>query len=119
MLALLLGYVALRNLDMDPDRRAIISAVTGLAATLVIPVNHFAVTWWRTLHQGRSAATLAPSSNLDGSYIRAMFLGMLAMMLVYGWLLVHRVRVEAGEQDRKDDDLAIALAERQAEAVAP
>ncbi len=116
MLALLFGYVALRKVDMDVDRRAIISAVTGVAAVLVVPINHFAVTWWRTLHQGRSAATLAPSSNLDGSYLRAMFLGMVAMMLVYAWLLIHRIRLERLEEENRGADLAVALAERRAEA---
>lgn len=115
MLALLFGYVALRKVDMDVDRRAVISAVTGVAAVLIIPINHFAVTWWRTQHQNRSAATLAPSSNLDGSYIRAMFLGMVAMTLSYAWLLVHRIRVEALEEERQGDELSLALAERRAE----
>lgn len=115
MLALLFGYVALRKVDMDVDRRAVISAVTGIAAVLVVPVNHFAITWWRTQHQGRSAATMAPSSNLDGSYIRAMFLGMVAMTLSYAWLLVQRIRVEALEEERQGHELSLALAERRAE----
>ncbi len=116
MLALLLGYVALRRVTVEVDRRATVSAITGLAAVVVIPLNHFAVTWWRTLHQGRSLVRLSPETELDGRYISAMLLGFLSMTLVYAWMVVHRYRVEALEEERGDVELEAALAERRAEA---
>jgi len=116
MLALLLGYVALRRVSVDSDRRALVSAVAGLSAVVVIPVNHFAVTWWRTLHQGRSL-DLTVEDKLDGSFIAAMLLGFLAFTLVYAWLLVHRVRVAHIEDERDARALDIAIDERRREAV--
>jgi len=82
---------------------------------VVIPVNHYAVTWWRTLHQGRSL-DLTPADSLDGSFLGAMALGFLAMTLVYAWLLVHRVRVARMEDERENDVLAAAIEERRREA---
>jgi len=117
MLALYLGYLALRRVPADPDTRARRSAVTALLTVLVVPVNHFAVEWWRTLHQGRSLNQLDPASDLDGSFIVAMLVGFLAMTLVYGWLLLQRTEVARREDRREDAALAEALAERRREAV--
>jgi heme exporter protein C len=117
MLALLLGYLALRRVPADPDTVARRSAVAGMLAVLVVPVNHYAVEWWRTLHQGRSLLQDAPGNDVDGSFIFAMTLGFVAMTLVYAWLVVHRVRVARLEGDEAGDDLEAALAARRAEAV--
>jgi heme exporter protein C len=116
MLALLLGYLALRRVPGDPDVRSRRSAVAAVLATLVIPINHFAVEWWRTLHQGRSLAAADPSDNLDGIFIVAMLIGFVAMTTVEAWLLVHRYRVARLEADVEDDQLTVAVAERRAEA---
>ena len=116
MLALLVGYAALRRAAVDVERRAMLSAVTGLAAVAVVPVNHFAVSWWRTLHQGRSLARVSPGSRLDGEYVAVMLLGLAAMTLLFAWLLVHRVRVARLEEELDEFELAGALEERRAEA---
>lgn len=118
MLFLYLGYLALRRVPADRDVRARRSAVTALLTVAVVPINHFAVEWWRTLHQGRSLAQLTPRDSLDGDYVAVMLLGFLAMTLTYGWLLLQRYRVEQAA-DRLDEQLlADALAERRAEAEA-
>lgn len=117
MLALLLGYLALRNVQAEPDAVARRSAVAGILASLVVPVNHYAVEWWRTLHQGRSLLQDAPGDEVDGSFIFAMTLGFLAMTLVYAWMTVHRVRVSKLEQGVAGDDLEVAILARRAEAV--
>ena len=115
MLALLLGYVALRSVSVDTERRALLSAVAGLAGVVVIPVNHFAVTWWRTLHQGRSLANVSPSRELDGEYITVMLVGFVAMTLTYGWLLLRRYRLEVLAEEIEGEGLAAALEERRRE----
>lgn len=117
MLAIYLGYLALRRVPADPEVRAGRAAVVALLAVLVIPLNHFAVDWWRTLHQGRSMAQRMPGNDLDGSFIGAMAVGFLAMTLVYAWLTIHRVRVARLEDAEADAALQEALAERRAEAL--
>jgi heme exporter protein C len=118
MLALELGYLALRRVPSDAEARGRRSAVAGLLAVTVVPVNHFAVEWWRTLHQGRSLSQVTPNNSLDGQFIFAMTVGFLAMTLVYAWLTVHRLRIARLEEDVVDDDLDSALAARRREAVA-
>lgn len=116
LLALFLGYLALRRVADDPEARARRSAVAALIAVADVPIVHFSVDWWRTLHQGRSLAQLTPQSDLDGSYTAVMLLGFVAMTLVYAWLVVHRSRVEALEERLEAQELYLALEERRAEA---
>ena len=116
LLALLLGYLALRRVAGDVDARARRSAIAALVAAVDVPIVHFSVDWWRTLHQGRSLAQLTPQSDLDGSYITVMLVGLVAMTLTYGWLLVHRYRVEVLEERLENKGFDLALEQRRAEA---
>jgi heme exporter protein C len=116
MLTLLLGYLALRRVPSEPDTRARRSAVTALLAVLVVPVNHYAVTWWSTLHQGGSLE-LASSDSVDGVFVFAMCLGFLAMTLVYAWMTLHRLYIARLEETLVDDDLELAIEARRREAV--
>jgi heme exporter protein C len=116
LLALFLGYLALRRATSDLDSRARRAAVAALVAAADVPIVHFSVDWWRTLHQGRSLAQLTPQSDLDGSYIAVMLLGFVAMTLLYAWLLVHRYRVEVLGERLETAGLEAALEERRSEA---
>lgn len=113
---LYLGYLALRRVAADPDTRARRSAAAGLLAVLVVPIDHFAVTWWRTLHQSASL-TLAPHEHLDSNYIAVMLLGFAAMTLVYAWLTLERYRLEQRLDQAGDVELEAAIEARRAEAV--
>jgi heme exporter protein C len=117
MLTLELGYLALRKVPADAEVRGRRSAIAALLAVVVVPVNHFAVEWWRTLHQGRSLSQVTPGNDLDGQFIFAMVLGFLSMTLVYAWLTVHRLRIARLEDDVVGDDLDAALEARRREAV--
>ncbi len=116
MLALYLGYLALRRVPGDPEATARRSAVAALLAVLVVPLNHFAVEWWRTLHQGRSLSQVDPGRDLDGVFIGAMLLGFLAMTLTYVWLVLHRVRAARLEAELEGVALDLAIEERRREA---
>ncbi|MGH9281576.1 MAG: cytochrome c biogenesis protein CcsA [Acidimicrobiales bacterium] len=116
LLAVFVGYLALRRVASDLDTRARRSAIAALIAVADVPIVHFSVDWWRTLHQGRSLAQLTPQDDLDGSYVSVMLLGFVAMTLLYGWLVTHRTRVEALEEQLEAGSLEVALEERRAEA---
>jgi heme exporter protein C len=117
LLFLFLGYLALRRVAADPDTRAKRSAVAALLAVLVVPIDHFAVEWWRTLHQ-RSSLTLTPKEHLDGGYIAVMLLGFAAMTLMCAWLTAMRYRLEQRLDAAGQSELEAAIAERRAEGLA-
>ncbi|MEO6120991.1 MAG: cytochrome c biogenesis protein CcsA [Acidimicrobiales bacterium] len=115
LLALFLGYLALRRVGGTLEVRARRSAVVALVAVADVPIVHYSVTWWRTLHQDRSL-TITPQNELDGAYTAVMLLGFVAMTLTYCWLLVQRYRVEVTEERDELAGLDVALAARRAEA---
>lgn len=117
MLVIYLGYLAQRSAVDASAARAKRSAVVALLSVVVVPVNHMAVEWWRTLHQGRSLVSLNPGGQLDGDFVAAMFLGLVAMSLTYAWLLVLRAQLAEATGRTEATALDEALAARRREAV--
>lgn len=118
LFVLYVGYLALRRVPADAGVRARRSAIAALAAFVDVPVVHFAVTWWRTLHQ---EATIGDPKRLGdphihGSMAWTLLLGVVAFTLLYAWLLIHRFRIAWLEERVEDQGLEYALAERHAEA---
>jgi heme exporter protein C len=113
--ALFLGYLALRRVPAEPIVRARRCAIAALVAALDMPVVHYATSWWQTLHQGQTIRLLQPTKNLDPPQLVGMVLGFVAVTLLYGWLLIHRFRVEALEERFEREALARALEDRRAE----
>ena len=115
--ALLVGYLALRRLDLDPDARSVRAAVLGLLLVPNVVVVNRSVEWWRSLHQDSTLVRLDPQ--IEGDMLVALMIGFLAGGLVFAWLMVHRFRVAWLAQQADRIDLDAALAARRAEAAAP
>jgi heme exporter protein C len=110
------GYLMLRALASDPRRVGRPAAVLGIVGFLNVPIVHFSVYWWRTLHpQGPTVADPTRSSGLGAGELLAFFLALGAFTLLFAWLLAMRVRigraadrVEAWElPERSPDKVAI------------
>jgi heme exporter protein C len=112
--ALLVGYLALRRLDLDPDARSARAAVLGLLLIPNVIVVHQSVAWWRGLHQGETLVKSDP--DIQGNMLVALMVGFLALGLVFAWFMVHRFRVAWLDAQADRLDLDAALAARRAEA---
>ena len=110
------GYLAVRNIDSDPQRRARRSAVIALLAVLEIPLVHFSVVLWRSLHQEASVLNPDGDVRLDGLMLFTLFSGVVAFSLIYVWLVLHRQRLTALADARITTGLDAAIAARRAEA---
>lgn len=110
------GYLAVRNIDTDPQRRARRSAVIALLAVLEIPLVHFSVVLWRSLHQEASVLNPDGDVRLDGLMLFTLFSGVVAFSLIYVWLVLHRQRLTALADARITTGLDAAIAARRAEA---
>jgi heme exporter protein C len=113
------GYLAVRRLGGTHEQRARRSAVIGLLAVLLIPLVHWSVRLWRSLHQ--EATVLDPDGDIDmdGLMLFSLFVGVIAFTLFYVWLMLHRTRVMAMEDMMEDRGLDEALASRRREAAMP
>jgi heme exporter protein C len=92
MLFLYLGVIGLYN-AID-DRRAAARAAGFLAIIGVVnvPIVHFAVSWWNTLHQGETIRLIGPSK-LDSSMLWPLLLLVVASKLWYIGSVLIRTRV--------------------------
>jgi heme exporter protein C len=116
LLVLLLGYLALRRVPAEPQVRARRCAVAALIAAVDVPIVHFSVDWWNTLHQQASVFTPDFSGQgVQGSMLWTMLLGFVGFTLLFVWMVVARYRIEVLQDRLGDRELEISLAERWAE----
>lgn len=110
------GYLAVRRLGGSHEQRARRSAVLALLAVLEIPLVHWSVELWRSLHQ--EASVLRPDGDvkMDGLMLFTLFVGLVAFTLLYAWLVIHRQRTLTAEDALDDAGLDLAIAARRAEA---
>ena len=113
---LYLGYLALRRVPADPAVRAKRSAVAALAAFVDVPVVHFSVVWWRTLHQPATVFNPELNPTIQGTMAWALLSGVVAFTLVFLYLLERRYRLAVMEDRLEERLLEAAIAERRAEA---
>jgi len=116
LLAVFLGYLALRRSGGDGETRAMRAAVAAVCFSVVVPIDHYATSWWRTLHQGNTL--IGSNVKIHGWQLVGMSLSFLAYGLIFAWLLIHRYRVEQLEDRLDTEGLAHAIATRRAEGVA-
>jgi heme exporter protein C len=119
LLVLLLGYLAVRRVPADPDARARRSAVVALVAVVDVPIVHFSVNWWHTLHQDATVLNANLSPTIHGSMAWTLLLGFVAFTLLFAWMLVLRYRVEVLSELLHESELDVALHERWAEGTGP
>ena len=110
------GYLAVRRLGGSHEQRARRSAVIGLLAVLLIPLVHWSVRLWRSLHQEATVLDTDGDIDMDGLMLFSLFVGVVAFTLFYIWLVLHRTRVMAMEDMMEDHGLDEALAARRREA---
>jgi heme exporter protein C len=110
------GYLAVRRLEGTHRQRARRSSVMALLAILEIPLVHFSVNLWRSLHQDASVADPNAKVKLDGLMLFSLFLGLVTFTLLFVWLVLHRQRTMLLEDSFADRGLDVAIAERRNEA---
>jgi heme exporter protein C len=115
LLVLFLGYLALRRVPAAPETRAKRSAIAALFAAADVPIVHFSVLWWNTLHQGATVLTPDFQTKIHGSMAWTLLLGFVALTLVFVWMLLVRYRIGALEDWTDGRELDAALAERRSE----
>lgn len=87
-----LGYLLLRGMIEDTERAARYAAVVGIVAALNVPLVHFSVYWWRTLHQPPSL--LKPGlPTVSSSILAALLANIVAFAVLYAYFVAKRVNL--------------------------
>jgi heme exporter protein C len=85
------AYLALRASIDDETKAARAAAILALVGLVNLPVVHFSVYWWNSLHQGSSMFT---KGALAPVYQWPLYLMLLAYLAAFGSLWLVRIRGE-------------------------
>jgi len=99
LLFLYLGLIALNSAIEDKRTAARASAVLALVGIVNIPIIHYSVIWWNTLHQPNSGI-LSTKPSIHASMLIPLLLMAVAFKLYYATALLLRTRCEILERER-------------------
>jgi heme exporter protein C len=98
LLFLFLGYLALRAAFDDRDKADRVSAVLAVVGVVNVPIIHYSVLWWNTLHQG---PTFSGTRIAMDTSMLIPFLTMVAgFTALFYWLLLRRLQAEIVDRER-------------------
>jgi heme exporter protein C len=109
---LYLGYLALRRVPGTAEARARRCAIAALIAFVDVPIVHFSVTWWRTLHQQATVFDPELKAHIHGVMAFTLWFGVLAFTLLYVYLLDRRYHLECLQEGLEERELRRAIDER-------
>ena len=99
LLFLYLGYMGLRSAIDDTARADRASAVLALVGVINLPIIHYSVDWWNSLHQGHTLLKFGKAS-MPPSMLVPLLLMMLAFTLYFAAILLVRARGEILRRER-------------------
>jgi len=99
LLFLYLGYMGLRGAIDDPQRADRTSAVLAVVGIVNVPIIHYSVTWWNSLHQAPSVMRLG-KPQLSMPMLWPLLLMLLGFTLFFVAVLLVRLRGEILVRER-------------------
>ncbi|MCK5923172.1 MAG: cytochrome c biogenesis protein CcsA, partial [Methylococcales bacterium] len=100
LLFLYLGYMALVNAIVDRRTASRAGAVLALVGVVNLPIIHYSVEWWNTLHQSATVTKLdAPS--IDTRMLMPLLIMFFAYQLYYFAVMFMSVRNELLDSERR------------------
>jgi heme exporter protein C len=99
LLFLYLGVIGLHNAIEDRRTAARAVAILALVGVVNIPIIHYSVEWWHSLHQGPTI-TKFDKPSIHWSMLVPLLLMALAFQFYYALTLFHRCRAELLRRER-------------------
>ncbi len=96
LLFVYIAYIVLAQAEAEQGRQGRIAAIFGIVGVVNLPIIHFSVLWWRTLHQGESI-TLSGSS-IAGSILWPMPIALIGFTLLFAAIVLMRMRAMLARQ---------------------
>ncbi len=100
LLFLYAGVMSLRGAFEDPARGDRAAALLAVVGCVNVPIIHFSVQWWNSLHQGATVAKIG-EPDMPGSMLWPLLSMLLGFMLFYAAVLSMRVRGEVLMRERQ------------------
>jgi heme exporter protein C len=96
LLFVYIAYIALAYAEAEQGRQGRIAAIFGVIGVVNLPIIHYSVLWWRTLHQGESITLTG--STIAGSILWPLPIALLGFSLLFGAIVVMRMRAMLARQ---------------------
>ena len=100
LLFLYVGVMALRPAFEEPGRGDRAAALLSIVGVVNIPIIHYSVVWWNSLHQRATVAKLG-MPEMPWSMLSPLLSMLLGFMLFYGAVLCMRLRGEVLNRERQ------------------
>jgi heme exporter protein C len=97
LLFLYFGYMALRAAIDDTAKADKASAVLALVGAVNVPIIHFSVEWWNSLHQGQTVMKGA----MDPEMLYPLLATIVGFTFLFGAMLLRRIRTEVLFRERR------------------
>lgn len=94
-----LGYSALRAAIEDPQRADRVTAVLAVVGVVNVPIIHYSVEWWNSLHQTASVMKLGKPS-MPPEMLVPLLVMALGFTFLFAALLLTRLRAEILSRER-------------------
>ena len=99
LLFLYLGYIAFRASFDDIQRADRASAILAIVGVINVPIIHYSVEWWTTLHQPASVTRLGKPT-IAMSMLIPLFIMLVGYQIYFGWVLCRRLQGEIVRRER-------------------
>jgi heme exporter protein C len=96
LLFLYVGWIALAEAERERGGEGRLAAIFGLVGAVNLPVIHYSVLWWRSLHQGQSIGLTG--SSIDNSMLWPLLAAALGFTLLFGAVVLMRMRAILARQ---------------------
>lgn len=100
LLFLYLGYIALADAAARDGGQSRVAAVFGLVGAINIPIIHFSVLWWNSLHQPPSisfSALAGGKSAMAPAFLWPLLAATIGFSLIFGGVILMRMRTLLAE----------------------
>jgi len=98
LLFLYFGYMGLRAGIEDPQKADKASAMLAIVGVVNLPIIHYSVTWWNSLHQ--KPTRLLGEADMVWAMVWPLLLMFLAFFLFFAAVVLIRLRAELLRRER-------------------
>jgi heme exporter protein C len=96
LLFLYVGWIALAEAERERGGEGRLAAIFGLVGAVNLPIIHYSVLWWRSLHQGQSIGL--SGSSIDPSMLWPLFAAAIGFTLLFAAVVLMRMRAILARQ---------------------
>ncbi|MAZ44135.1 MAG: heme ABC transporter permease [Legionellales bacterium] len=91
LLFIYLGYITLSSMSYDQDSDYQLSSIYAVVGFINVPIIHFSVHWWNTLHQGPTITRLAKPA-ISNQMLWPLLVMIISIGLVFALIASYKLR---------------------------